>query len=596
MSSSSSSSSFPSFASFASPRSSVPDGVSESRSGEPPAGPVADVALLLEGTFPYVRGGVSSWVDQLIRAFPDLTFAVVFIGSRRDDYEAPVYAMPANVTHFETHFLYETSAALPETVAPARPARQKHQSADDAKAFAQIARMHDLFRQRHEGRPGAAQFLQADGLHTMLARLLPMLRDGEPLAQMEFLHGERSWEFITERYERFCNDPSFTDYFWTIRAMHKPIWQLASIAREMPAARMYHTVSTGYAGLLGAMLRMATGRALLVTEHGSYTKERKLDLLQSEWLHDNRGPFERDISRVGYFQSLWMRFFEAIGRVCYDTADEIVSLYEGSRLRQVSDGAPERKTRSIANGVDVARFGALRVARREPGPNDANTHGDDIPPVVALIGRVVPVKDIKTFLRAIFIAYRARPDIQGWIVGPETEDPAYAQECRDMAASLGMEYQVRFMGFRAVESVLPQIGVLALSSVSEALPLVMLEAAAAGVPVVATDVGACRQLVEGNDAQDRALGRSGRIVPMADPEALAAAVVEVLEPTAWHAASRAGMARVERYYRLDTMRDAYRALYERWMVMTQDTVSTTSAEAGATADAVVDAGHRGGEG
>ncbi|APD11490.1 glycosyl transferase family 1 [Pandoraea vervacti] len=540
---------------------------------------MADVALLLEGTFPYVRGGVSSWVDQLIRAFPDLTFAVVFIGSRRADYGAPAYPMPANVRHFEAHYLYETADAPPQAsagvAAPTRnpntrpttksstqpstgPTTGPTTKADTAAAFAQVATMHDLFRQRHEDRATAAEAAQSmtvDGLRSMLARLLPMLGDGQPLSRSAFLHGEPSWAFITQRYERFCHDPSFTDYFWTIRAMHKPVWQLARIARALPPARMYHTVSTGYAGLLGAMLRMTTGRALLVTEHGSYTKERKLDLLQSEWLRDNRGPFERDISRVGYFQNLWMRFFEAIGRVCYDTADEIVALYEGSRLRQVSDGAPAHKTRCIANGVDIVRFAALRQARR-PG---------EIAPVVALIGRVVPVKDIKTFLRAVFLAYRERPDLQGWIVGPDTEDRAYAQECRDLAASLGMEYQVRFMGYRAVESVLPHIGVLALSSVSEALPLVMLEAAAAGVPVVATDVGACRQLIEGGDTQDRALGRSGRIVPMADPEALAAAIVELLEPEAWHAASRAGIARVERSYRLDAVRDAYRALYRRWM-------------------------------
>ncbi|VVD74177.1 glycosyl transferase family 1 [Pandoraea capi] len=540
---------------------------------------VADVALLLEGTFPYVRGGVSSWVDQLIRAFPDLTFAVVFIGSRRSDYGAPVYPMPPNVTHFEAHYLYETSTALPDSAA--RPemrgggptsthGKSKGSNAADADAFARVARLHDLFRQRHEEAAGGgetAESMRVDGLRSMLEHLLPMLRDGEPLSQPTFAHSERSWEFITQRYERFCHDPSFTDYFWTIRAMHKPIWQLARIAADMPAAKMYHTVSTGYAGLLGAMLRIATGRALLVTEHGSYTKERKLDLLQSEWLRDNRGPFERDISRVGYFQNLWMRFFEAIGRVCYDTADDIVSLYEGSRQRQIADGAPAHKTRSIANGVDIARFAALRATHRERA---------DIPPVVALIGRVVPVKDIKTFLRAVFLAYRARPDVQGWIVGPDTEDRAYAQECRDLAASLGMEYQVRFMGYRVVESVLPQIGVLALSSVSEALPLVMLEAAAAGVPVVATDVGACRQLIEGNDPEDRALGRSGRIVPMADPEALAAAIVEVLEPDAWHAASRAGIARVERSYRLDTLRDAYRALYRQWT--TDDAANAGGAE------------------
>nr|MBP7230144.1 DUF3492 domain-containing protein [Moraxellaceae bacterium] len=46
----------------------------------------ADVGLLLEGTFPFVSGGVSSWVNQIIRGFPELTFAICFIGSRRQDY------------------------------------------------------------------------------------------------------------------------------------------------------------------------------------------------------------------------------------------------------------------------------------------------------------------------------------------------------------------------------------------------------------------------------------------------------------------------------------------------------------------------------
>ncbi|WP_084072848.1 GT4 family glycosyltransferase PelF [Pandoraea pulmonicola] len=537
---------------------------------------VADVALLLEGTFPYVRGGVSSWVDQLIRAFPDLTFAVVFIGSRRDDYGEPVYIMPPNVTHFEAHYLYEPQAAstVGERTERTSPGRA---GPDEPAAFADVARMHDLFRHHHaslagDGGPSNESTSAGDdSLRGVLSRILPKLQDGQTLAQTAFLHSESAWTFITARYERYCHDPSFTDYFWTVRAMHQPIWQLARIAHALPPARMYHTVSTGYAGLFGALLRIRTGRPLLVTEHGSYTKERKLDLLQSEWLRDNRGPFERDISRVGYFQNLWMRFFEAIGRVCYDTADEIVALYEGNRRRQVSDGAPAGKTRVIPNGVDIARFAALRLSLPDPSRETGSRAEDaDIPPVVALVGRVVPVKDIKTFLRAIFIAYRERPDVQGWIVGPDTEDPAYAQECRDLAASLGMEFQVRFMGYRAVESVLPQIGVLALSSVSEALPLVMLEAAAAGVPVVATDVGACRQLIEGEGDEDRALGRAGRVVPMADPEALARAIVDVLEPAEWHAARRAGMARVERYYRLDMMRDAYHTLYRRWMAGSAD--------------------------
>lgn len=61
----------------------------------------ADVCLLLEGTFPYVRGGVSSWVNEMIRAFPQRTFAIVFIGGRKEDYPQAAYVLPDNVVHFE---------------------------------------------------------------------------------------------------------------------------------------------------------------------------------------------------------------------------------------------------------------------------------------------------------------------------------------------------------------------------------------------------------------------------------------------------------------------------------------------------------------
>ena len=268
---------------------------------------------------------------------------------------------------------------------------------------------------------------------------------------------------------------------------------------------------------------------------------------------DSRQPglFERDISQVGYFQNLWVRFFEAMGRVCYEAADEITALFEGNRLRQIADGAPEHKTRNTPNGIAVERFAPLRAQRPA-----------DIPPVVALIGRVVPIKDIKTFIRAIFIASRQMPGLQGWVVGPEAEDPAYAQECRDIATSLGMENNLRFMGFQKVSDILPQIGIMALSSISEALPLVVLEAYAAGVPVVTTDVGSCRQLVEGLGDEDRAIGPAGKVVQIANPEHFAQALLEMFEPATWHAAQRAAITRVERYYTMTQMQGAYRSLYE----------------------------------
>jgi len=185
-----------------------------------------------------------------------------------------------------------------------------------------------------------------------------------------------------------------------------------------------------------------------------------------------------------------------------------------------------------------------------------------VPPVLCLIGRVVPIKDIKTFIRAMRIVANRMPEVQGWIAGPEDEDPGYAQECRDLVASLGLEDNLKFLGFQKIDELMPKIGLVVLSSISEALPLVILEGYAAGVPTLATDVGSCRQLVYGLDEDDRALGAAGRVVGIADPQALAEAAIELLQPQVWFAAQAAGIARVERYYTDDLMFGRYREVYQ----------------------------------
>lgn len=131
-------------------------------------------------------------------------------------------------------------------------------------------------------------------------------------------------------------------------------------------------------------------------------------------------------------------------------------------------------------------------------------------------------------------------------------------------AGLGLEGRVRFLGFRPVEEVLPGIGVTVLSSISEGLPLALLESFAAGVPAVATDVGSCRELIEGDGEEDRALGTAGAVVSIADPEALAAEIVALLgDEGRWRAARDAAVARVERYYDQAMVLRRYRAVYAR---------------------------------
>ncbi|MDX9944821.1 MAG: GT4 family glycosyltransferase PelF, partial [Azonexus sp.] len=197
---------------------------------------------------------------------------------------------------------------------------------------------------------------------------------------------------------------------------------------------------------------------------------------------------------------------------------------------------------------------------------------DEVPKVLCLIGRVVPIKDIKTFIRAMRTVVNQMPEAEGWIAGPEDEDQSYAEECHNLVRSLGLQDNVRFLGFQRVEALMPKIGLTILSSISEALPLVILEGYAAGVPTVSTDVGSCRQLVEGLDAEDQALGVSGAIVKIADPQGLAEAALRFLkEPAVWHAASQAGIARVERYYTDSMMFARYRAVYEKALGQAEET-------------------------
>ena len=491
-----------------------------------------DVLLLLEGTFPFVAGGVSSWVNQIIRGFPEIRFGAIFLGSRPEDYGDLRYQLPNNLVHLQTAYLFEDKENPP--VMPVRA---------PAGAMSMVEHMHELFETN----------IREPNCGKLFSELMDEAGPDGQLSHQVFLYSKASWEFIKKCYRQRSTDPSFVDYFWTIRTIHTPFWRLREVALKCPKARIYHSVSTGYAGILGVLLKHRNHRPFMLSEHGIYVKERKIDLYQAQWLKDNRGVFDRDPSRVSYFRQLWIRFFEHLGYVTYQAADDIIALYEANRQRQLLDGAPQERTANIPNGIDVARFSPLRNLRTEK-----------IPQVLCLIGRVVPIKDIKTFIRAMRTVVNHLPDAEAWIAGPEDESPEYAQECHEIADQLGLTDKVKFLGFQQLTNLLPKVGLVVLSSISEALPLVILEGYAAGVPTLSTDVGSCRQLVFGLPGEDEALGSSGRVVRIADPEALAQAAIELLgDAGEWKRASESAILRVEKYYSQEMMFGRYRDLYQK---------------------------------
>jgi polysaccharide biosynthesis protein PelF len=498
-----------------------------SRFGGPTLAPgkIADITLLLEGTYPFVSGGVSSWVHQIISGLPELDFALVFLGGSPDAHDRIRYTLPKNVVHLEEHFLSEVPKCQRLLGIPG-----------DAQFYANSKQLHD---QLPKGGPP---------LGRMLDGIVDKLLDDPARHERDFLFSEAAWNEVCQRYESASRDRSFLEYFWTIRSMHAPLFKMARIAAELPASRAFHVISTGFAGFLGMLAQKKRRVPLILTEHGIYAKERRIELLQAPWIRDDAD----EPSGIGFFRQMWIRFFEALARMSYAAADPILALYDGNRQRQIHDGAEPAKTRVVPNGIDLKRFAALRARRTS-----------EVPQVLGLVGRVVPIKDIKTFIRALRVVVSEMPQVEGWIVGPDDEDKSYAEECRHLVENLGLQKNVKFLGFQKVDDIFPKIGLNVLTSISEAQPLVVLEGFAAGVPCVSTNVGCVRELLDGASPDDRAFGVGGAIVDIANPEATARAAMDLLrDPARWHAAQTAGIRRTEAIYTQDLMLERYRRIYE----------------------------------
>jgi glycosyltransferase involved in cell wall biosynthesis len=255
--------------------------------------------------------------------------------------------------------------------------------------------------------------------------------------------------------------------------------------------------------------------------------------------------------------------------MAYVQARNIITLSDVNRVKQIADGAPPEKIEIVPNGV------ALKSSVRPPAPPESSAAAGQVPAAgdgvvvaspsqrlrVGFVGRVVPIKDLVTFIRACDIALN-QVDLEARVIGPAEEDPGYAARCRQLVARLGRTNQIQFVGPMPPDRIYGELDVVVLTSFSEGQPLVILEAYAWGVPVVATEVGACREMIEGRTAEDRAMGPSGFVTRVAAPKETAAALVRLARdvPLRWRMGA-AGHQRVTAFYQRHDMLSRYRALY-----------------------------------
>ena len=492
-------------------------------------GDLADVCLILEGTYPFVTGGVSSWTHQLITNLPEIRFHLYCLIAEREP--GPWrFPRPDNVVGVTTLSLGGAAEVL--------EGEGRMLQSEEEKAL--IGMLRSFHTSLLGGHPEAFRTLferfRQTGFSPELFRTLSA--------------GRQAWSLIGEFYQSQFAHESFIDFFWMWRTTHLPLFALLSA--PLPRARLYHSLASGYAGMLGVMGKLAYDRPFVLTEHGLYTRERKIEIALAQWI----GKSQQDEATVRPIREtvkgFWMRIFEQLGRIVYHYSDTIVTLFEGNRSLQIRDGADPERTRVIPNGIAI---GERTV--RAPVPRDPDGER-----VVGFIGRVVPIKDVKTFIQACRLVVDQYPRVRILIMGPLDQDPEYARECQNLVELLEISDKVTFMGSVRVDDYLPSLDLLVLTSLSEAQPLVIMEGAVYEVPTVATRVGACDELINGRLREDRLLGPGGIVTSVGNPEETALAIIRILrDEDLRRRMGRAARIRMERFYREEAVFAAYREIY-----------------------------------
>ncbi|MBW1721811.1 MAG: GT4 family glycosyltransferase PelF [Deltaproteobacteria bacterium] len=477
----------------------------------------SDICLVVEGSYPYVTGGVASWLQWLMENLPEFTFSVVALIAEKKREEDRKYPFPPNLVAYEEYVLFDYSEI--EDSVPLTLSRQRWRELQER-----------LYRLMKEWRRGVLS-------EESIGILREVVLQAPTGIFRNFLEDEGAFALLTRLNGEFREDAGFVKYFYNFRNIHLIFFRVLTLIPRLPSSALYHAPGTGFAGFIACLRKALYGTPSIITEHGIYLQEREMELLKSDWLDDP------------YLKDMWIEAFTALCHWQYGFSDRIITLYEGNKRLEMEYGAREGRIQVIPNGIDVERFVSARSPRCR-----------SLPRTVGFVGRVDSVKDIKTFIQAMAMVRKEFPEMQALVIGPTSDQPGYFQECRDLIRMLDLEETVTFTGRADVLDYYRKMDVLVLTSIKEAMPLVVMEAMASGVPVVATDVGACRELLYGRE--DDEMGEAGLVRGVMDAEGIAEATVRILgDPRLADRLAESGIRRIEAFYREERIAEEYREIY-----------------------------------
>jgi len=431
------------------------------------------VAIISEGTYPHQFGGVSVWCDQLIRGLPEHEFTVVAIMAT--GVEPQVWQLPKNVASVVKLPLWGWPSTGPVGGRRADPRFLLLVSrlvdalvdpSDEAqRLFSDI--MHEMFEYAKD-RDLTSSFTTQDVVETLCAAW----QDRPPFV------GEQS--------------PTLRDALTAMQLLEHSLRPFSHAPVEVDVV---HAACNGLSILPALTAKWQYGTPVILSEHGIYLREQYLCQRQAEY----RWPVK----------SLYLSFLRRLCMLGYAEADLITSCNIYNRRWEERLGAAPERIRTVYNGVDPANFPALT--------------GEPEEPAMTWVGRIDPIKDLETLLRAFALVQEELPEARLRIFGaPPKGRESYLERCQALAHGLGIAETATFEGHISNPRDAHDRGRIAvLSSVSEGFPYTLIESMICGRTCVATDVGGVSE----------AVGDTGFVVPPRRPELMAEACLKLLRDT-----------------------------------------------------------------
>jgi glycosyltransferase involved in cell wall biosynthesis len=479
-----------------------------------------DVSLITEGTYPFHDGGVSVWCDQIVRGLAPDRFRIDAITTGLD--ETACWELPDNVVEVRRIPLWERGAR-----------RRPGHHLDGSVSAALAPFLLSIARDDDDG-----SFVRS--LET-LAGYAGEGRLPDALCSNEAVELTLSAMRATPTPRRVAVPPPAPTIADASASLSVLEHLLRPLAVPPPAVDLCHASSNGLSALVAMGAKWSFGTPFLLTEHGVYLRERYMEYAPGSMPHAQR--------------SFLLGFYKRLTMAAYHMADAIAPGSDYNRRWQQANGADVDKIEPIHNGIDVHGFTSAAVNTEQP--------------TLVWVGRIDPLKDVKTMLRAFALVRQAIPNAMLRVYGgTPVGNEGYQRECVELRDRLGLGSTAVFEGrVRSIADAYLSGDVVVATSISEGFPYAVLEAMASGRAMIATDVGGVSEAIDD----------TGILVPPQDEVSLADACITLLGDAELRAvlASR-GRERVRSRFMVELSNERYGELYDDLVDAARATVKVST--------------------